>query len=127
MNPKAWSGCIALALASALRAFGGSPLSPADELKTFQLADTNLIIELVASEPDNRAPVAVVWDADGRMFVAEMTDYPNGPVNGRIRLLEDRDGEGRYEHSKIFATNIAFPNGVMPWKNGVLVTAAPDI
>lgn len=74
-----------------------------------------------------RAPVAVAWDADGRMFVAEMTDYPSGPVSGRIRLLEDRDGDGRYEHSIIFATNLAFPNGVMPWKNGVLVTAAPDI
>ena len=104
-----------------------SPLSPEEERATFQLADTNLIVELVAAEPDVRAPVAVAWDADGRMFVAEMTDYPSGPVNGRIRLLEDRDGDGRYERSTIFATNLAFPNGVMPWKNGVLVTAAPDI
>jgi putative membrane-bound dehydrogenase-like protein len=104
-----------------------SPLSPADEIKSFQLADSNLVVELVAAEPDVRAPVAIAWDADGRMFVAEMTDYPSGPVNGRIRVLEDRDGDGRYERSTIFATNLAFPNGVMAWKNGVLVTAAPDI
>jgi putative membrane-bound dehydrogenase-like protein len=96
-------------------------------LKSFQLADSNLIVELVAAEPDVRAPVAIAWDADGRMFVAEMTDYPSGPVNGRIRLLEDRDGDGRYERAIVFATNLAFPNGVMAWKNGVLVTAAPDI
>jgi hypothetical protein len=82
-------------------------------------------VELIAAEPDARRGHA--WDADGRMFVAEMTDYPSGPVNGRIRLLEDRNGDGRYEHATIFATNLAFPNGVMPWKNGVLVTAAPDI
>ena len=117
----------ALTLAFLSPARAASPLSLADELRSFQLADTNLVVELVAAEPGVRAPVAIAWDADGRMFVAEMTDYPSGPVNGRIRLLEDRDGDGRFEHATIFATNLAFPNGVMPWKNGVLVTAAPDI
>jgi putative membrane-bound dehydrogenase-like protein len=115
------------AILAALSCAASSPLSPVDELKTFQLADPNLTVELVAAEPDVRAPVAIAWDADGRMFVAEMTDYPSGPVNGRIRLLEDRNGDGRYEHAIIFATNLAFPNGVMAWKNGVLITAAPDI
>ncbi|HMJ89999.1 MAG TPA: PVC-type heme-binding CxxCH protein, partial [Candidatus Acidoferrum sp.] len=117
----------AIVVALSLSARAAVPLSPGDELKTFQLADTNLVVELATSEPDVRAPVAITWDADGRMFVVEMTDYPSGPVSGRIRLLEDRDGDGRYERSQIFATNLAFPNGVMPWKNGVLVTAAPDI
>ena len=125
MNSSVRLACLLLVCAEA--AFAASPLSPADALKSFRLADPNLVIELVAAEPDVRAPVAVAWDADGRMFVAEMTDYPSGPVNGRIRRLEDRDGDGRYEHSIIFATNLAYPNGVMAWKNGVLVTAAPDI
>src|SRR5256886_2436704 len=104
-----------------------APLRPDKEAATFRFADPNLTAELVAAEPDVVAPVAIAWDADGRMFVAEMTDYPSGPVSGRIQLLEDRDGDGRYEHSTVFATNLAFPNGVMAWKNGVLVTAAPDI
>jgi putative membrane-bound dehydrogenase-like protein len=108
-------------------AFAASPLSPAQERTTFQLADSNLVVELAAAEPDVRAPVAIAWDADARLFVAEMTDYPSGPVSGRIRLLEDRDDDGRYERSMVFATNLAFPNGVLPWRNGVLVTAAPDI
>ncbi len=121
------AACLAFAAISWRGLAATSPLSPDQERATFQLADTNLAIELVAAEPDVRAPVAIAWDADGRMFVAEMTDYPSGPVNGRIRLLEDRDGDGRYERAAIFATNLAFPNGVMAWKNGVLVTAAPDI
>jgi len=104
-----------------------SPLSPQQERSTFHFADENLTAELVASEPDVVAPVAIAWDADGRLFVAEMTDYPSGPVSGRIRLLEDRDRDGRYERATIFADKIAFPNGVMPWNGGVLVTAAPDI
>jgi len=108
-------------------AMAASPLSPEAERATFHFADPTLTAELVAAEPDVRAPVALAWDADGRMFVAEMTDYPSGPVNGRIRLLEDRDGDGRCESSIVFATNIAFPNSVLPWKNGILVTAAPDL
>jgi putative membrane-bound dehydrogenase-like protein len=96
-------------------------------MDTFQFADENLTAELVASEPDIVAPVAMAWDADGRLFVAEMTDYPSGPVSGRIRMLEDRDGDGRYEHAVVFADTIAFPNGVLPWNGGILVTAAPDI
>jgi putative membrane-bound dehydrogenase-like protein len=121
------AACVALAAISWRGFAASSPLAPEQERATFQLADTNLTVELVAAEPDVRAPVAIAWDADGRMFVAEMTDYPSGPVNGRIRLLEDRDGDGRYERATIFASNLAFPNGVMAWKNGVLVTAAPDI
>ncbi|HKI71623.1 MAG TPA: PVC-type heme-binding CxxCH protein, partial [Verrucomicrobiae bacterium] len=96
-------------------------------MATFQFADPNLTADLVASEPDIVAPVALAWDADGRLFVAEMTDYPSGPVSGRIRMLEDRDGDGRYERATVFADKIAFPNGVMPWNGGLLVTAAPDI
>ncbi len=103
------------------------PRQPPQELVTFHFADVNLTAELVAAEPDIVAPVALAWDADGRLFVAEMTDYPSGPVSGRIRMLEDRDGDGRYEHAVVFADQIAFPNGVMPWNGGVLVTAAPDI
>src|SRR6266516_7712426 len=104
-----------------------SPLAPHEELTTFHFADSNLIADLVVSEPDVFAPVAVAWDADGRLFVAEMTEYHSGPVSGRIRMLEDRDGDGRYERATIFADKIAFPNGVMAWNSGVLVTAAPDI
>jgi putative membrane-bound dehydrogenase-like protein len=61
-----------------------------------------------------------------------MRDYPNGPAKGqppegRIRVLEDRDGDGRYEHSTVFADRLLFANGLMPWKGGVIVTAAPHI
>ena len=87
-------------------------LSPEAERATFQLADENLTVELVASEPDVISPVAVSWDADGRMFVAEMIDYPLGPTAGRIRLLEDRDGDGRTKPPSVRQW-FAFPNSVL--------------
>ncbi|MEX0978179.1 MAG: PVC-type heme-binding CxxCH protein, partial [Pirellulales bacterium] len=104
-----------------------TPLSPEEELATFQLADDRLTVELVAREPELDSPVAVCWDADARMYVAEMIDYPTGPTAGRIRLLEDRDQDGRYEHATVFAAGLNFPNGVLASGGGLLVTAAPDI
>ncbi|HTU26404.1 MAG TPA: PVC-type heme-binding CxxCH protein, partial [Pirellulales bacterium] len=104
-----------------------SPLSPADEQKTFHLADDALSIELVAAEPEVISPVALAWDEAGRMFVAEMEDYPVGPNKGRIRLLEDRDGDGRYDRSTVFAADVPFPTSVLPSRGGLLVTSAPDI
>jgi putative membrane-bound dehydrogenase-like protein len=103
------------------------PRTPADSMKAFVLADPDLTIELVASEPDVTSPVAIAWDEDGRLYVAEMNDYPVAPASGRIRQLEDRDCDGRYERATIFADGLPFPSGVMPCFGGVLVTAAPNI
>jgi putative membrane-bound dehydrogenase-like protein len=96
-------------------------------MAAFVLADPGLTIDLVAAEPEVTSPVAIAWDEDGRLYVAEMIDYPTAPAAGRIRRLEDRDGDGRYERATIFADGLPFPNGVMPCHGGVLVTAAPAI
>ena len=71
------------------------PRSPQESMKAFVLADSALEIELVASEPEVTSPVAIAWDEDGRLYVAEMIDYPAAQPSGRIRRLEDRDGDGR--------------------------------
>src|SRR5262245_60821715 len=67
------------------------PLSPREELATFKVAK-GFRVELVASEPDVIDPVAMAFDEDGRLFVAEMRGYPNAGVatgtitSGRIKL-----------------------------------------
>ena len=105
-----------------------SPLSPAEALRQFVL-HPQLALELVAAEPDVVDPVAIRFDEDGRMWVVEMRDYPNGPAPGKppasqIRLLEDRDGDGRYETSRVFADKLLFATGIQPWRGGVIVTLA---
>jgi len=85
-------------------------------------------IERVASEPDVQSPVAMDFDERGRLFVVEMPGYPlDTSPSGRVRLLEDRDGDGRFEHSSVFADGLVLPTGVMRWRRGVIVTAAPDV
>lgn len=108
-----------------------SPLAPAEALKQFQL-DPGLTIELVASEPEVIDPVAIRFDEDGRLWVVEMRDYPHGPPEGQpplstIRVLEDRDGDGRYETSRLFAEQLLFPTGLQPWQGGLIVTLAEQV
>src|SRR6266446_2422745 len=92
----------------ALCAVAAGPLSPREELATFRIPD-GFKVELVACEPDVIDPVAMAFDERGRMFVAEMRGYPNAGIgqgnisSRRIKLLEDRDGDGVYEHSTTFA------------------------
>ena len=107
------------------------PKSPQESLRSMELLP-GYRIELMAAEPLVADPVAFEWDAGGRLWVAEMADYPlgldgRGQRGGRVRWLEDRDGDGVYDHSAVFLDGLAFPNGVMPWRDGVLISATPDI
>jgi putative membrane-bound dehydrogenase-like protein len=113
------------------------PLSPEKALASFTLRP-GMKIELVVSEPLIVDPVAFDWGPDGRLWVVEMRDYPNGidwhkegdPVGkpgGRVKVLTDTDGDGKYDDAKVFMDEVPFPTGVKVWRKGILVTAAPDI
>src|SRR5215471_1026709 len=108
------------------------PLSPKEELATFRVPK-GFRVELVAAEPEVVDPVAMAFDEDGRIFVAEMRGYPNEGVatghitSGRVKLLEDRDSDGYYETSSLFADDLRFPTAVMPWRGALLVANAPEI
>jgi putative membrane-bound dehydrogenase-like protein len=89
-------------------------------------------IELFASEPQVIDPVELVFDENGRAYVAEMRDYPEDPPPGkparsRIRILEDHDGDGIIDRSTVFADEVLEVSGLLPWKGGLIVTSAPDI
>jgi putative membrane-bound dehydrogenase-like protein len=108
-----------------------SPLTPDESLQHFKLL-SGLRMELVASEPEVIDPVAVRFDEFGRMWVVEMRDYPHGPAEGEeprsmIKMLEDRDGDGRFEHVQVFADKLLFVTGVQPWRGGVIVTMAGEV
>ena len=111
----------------------GKPLSPEDGLKSIRVKE-GFEVELVAAEPMVMDPVAIAWGPDGKLWVVEMADYPVGadgnpaPPNGsRVRYLEDSDDDGKYDKSMLFMEGVSFPNGILPWRKGVLVTAAPEI
>lgn len=95
--------------------------------------EPGLRIELVAAEPLVVDPVAFAFDEDQILYVVENRGYPDPAEGGtptrlgRIARLEDRDGDGRFDHRTEFVTGLTYPNGILPWNGGVFVTCAPDI
>ncbi|MSU48724.1 MAG: c-type cytochrome [Opitutus sp.] len=126
------------ALASASGATRAPYLTAEQSMKTMQL-EPGLRIELVAAEPLVMDPVAFVFEDQRRLYVVENRGYP-GPVKGdqmaadvvpkaegRVALLEDTDGDGRFDKRTEFATGLTYPNGIALWRGGIFVTCAPDI
>src|SRR4051812_11556274 len=124
------SGTFPIIAAGALLAMctASAQLSPIDALAAFQHAP-DVRVELVAAEPLVMSPCAMAFDEQGRLFVAENRGYPRtaNPPQGNIVLLEDTDDDGRMDKRTVFADGLTFPNGVMPWRGGVIVTCAPDV
>ena len=108
-----------------------APLSPQQAIQKIHVPN-GFAVECVAHEPQTMDPIAIDWDLAGRMWVVEMADYPlgldgKGKAGGRVRVLEDVDGDGTYEKSTLFAEGLNFPTGLLIWRDGVIVTAAPEI
>jgi len=107
---------------------GIRPLSPSEAVSSLR-TKPGFHAELVASEPMIESPVAISFGPDNRLWVAEMSDYPQGGAEsgGRIRCLYDDNNDGRYDRSEVFLSGLAYPTGVTVWRKGILVCAAPDI
>ncbi|MEA3207043.1 MAG: hypothetical protein QOE70_100 [Chthoniobacter sp.] len=107
-----------------------SAVEPAQALETFKVKH-GFHLELVAAEPLVVDPIAVCFDEDSRMFALEMRDYPEQrevqPHLGRVRLLEDTDGDGRCDQAAVFAEDLAWPTALIWANGGLFVCAAPDI
>lgn len=105
------------------------PIPAREAVELFRLSP-GVRIELTAAEPEVFDPVAMCFDEAGRLYVVENRGYPtqdeSEPI-GSVALLEDTDGDGYFETRSVFADKLTFPNGVMPWKGGIIVTCAPDV
>jgi putative membrane-bound dehydrogenase-like protein len=104
------------------------PTEPTNALATFRIKP-GFRIELAAAEPLVIDPIALSFDEDGRLYVVEMRDYSERRPErlGRLRLLEDTNGDGRFDKSTVFARDLAWPTAVICWDGGVFVGATPDI
>jgi putative membrane-bound dehydrogenase-like protein len=105
-------------------------VEPANAIATWKVK-SGFKLELAAHEPLVRDPIAISFDENGRMFVCEMIDYSEErdakPHLGRISLLEDKDGDGVYETSTVFADDLPWPTGLIWANGGLFVGATPDI
>jgi putative membrane-bound dehydrogenase-like protein len=102
--------------------------SPQDALKAMQLPG-GFKAELIAAEPDVVQPIAFTFDERGRIWVVEGNSYPKprevGAGQDRIKILEDKNGDGVYETKKIFCEGLNLVSGIELGFGGVWVGAAP--
>lgn len=106
------------------------PQEPSRGAATRVRVPEGFVVEQVAAPPLVGHPMMACFDDRGRLFVAEaagqnlkadalLKDPPNF-----IRMLEDTDGDGRFDKSAIFADRLTMPMGVL-WYRGALYTASP--
>jgi len=91
------------------------------------------VVERVAGPPLVERPMMAGFDERGRLFVCDSSGFNNLEGTSQvlvdnpphmIRILEDRDADGRFDDSKVFADKMTFPMGAL-WHEGALYTASP--
>lgn len=134
------AGSVLLGLAMTMAASGAEPeVNPGDlpripptppekAVETFSLRP-GFRAELMAAEPLVVSPVAMAFDEDSRLYVVEMIDYSERREEklSRVKLLEDVDGDGRYEKATVFADGLSWATAVTCWDGGVFVLASQEL
>jgi putative heme-binding domain-containing protein len=102
-------------------------LSPEESLARIEVLD-GYRLELVAHEPMVEEPVAIAWDGNGRMYVAEMRTYMQEidgidqmrPVS-RVMRLEDSDDDGRMDRHTVFVDRLILPRMILPLRDELII------
>ena len=104
------------------------PMSPEEALSSFTVAP-GFQLELVAAEPLVVDPIAMAFDERGRLFIVEMRGYSENADEhlGRIRLLVDQDGDGRFDTSHVYAKGLSWPTAIACYDGGILLGMSPEI
>ncbi|MES2477343.1 MAG: PVC-type heme-binding CxxCH protein [Verrucomicrobiota bacterium] len=131
----------------------GGPLEPKKALGSL-VTHPDFTAELVAAEPLISKPLNLDWDAQGRLWVIESIEYPEGkqgggpesmyalwqretqlpkpnaahrPAGDRVSWLEDSDGDGVMDKKHLFADDLDLATSFCFYQDGVIVAQPPEI
>lgn len=106
---------------------------PEISLEAYQIEE-GFELEVIASEPFLEAPVAIDFDDQGRIWTVEMRGYmqtltgeSESMPNGVISILEDLDGDGVVDHSKVFLDSLVLPRAIAHVYGGLLYAEPPNL
>ncbi|NNF42872.1 MAG: c-type cytochrome [Phycisphaerales bacterium] len=113
---------------------GSLDILPPDEFKKqFTLPD-GYVVECFASEqtiPELRNPLAMTFDATGRLWVLCAGTYPHllpgAQPECTLLVLEDTDGDGRADRRTVWAEDLYVPTGFAVDTDAVYIGQAPDL
>jgi len=124
------AGCLMTAPVATDSAEPGTPM-PANEAADRMTAPEGFRVTLFAGEPDVVQPMAMTTDERGRLWVVECFSYPSWQKSGeghdRVVVLEDRDGDGRFDSRKVFWDKGRNLSGIALGFGGVYLCSAPEL
>jgi putative membrane-bound dehydrogenase-like protein len=106
------------------------PVAPAESMQ-HMVVPPGFEVKLFAAEPLIGKPITMAWDHRGRLWIAETIDYPNdkqpeGRGHDRIRIVEDSDGDGMADRTKVFAEGLSIPTSLAFARGGIVIHQAPE-
>ena len=99
---------------------------------TFTIPD-GYELKRVASPPLVQRPIHMCFDVNGVLYVTDSSgNTDKAPVQlkdpqHRVLRLVDRDGDGVFDESTVFAEKLPFPEGILVHDGAVFVGAPPHI
>ncbi len=109
-----------------------SPISPQEALAAIKLPP-GFRATLFAAEPDVQNPIAMTFDARGRLWVAENYTYAERTqrfdlrLRDRIVIFDDTDGDGQADKRKIFTDGVQMLTSVAVGHGGVWAMCPPQL
>jgi mono/diheme cytochrome c family protein len=108
-------------------------LSPEESIEKMKIEE-GFAVQLVAAEPLISTPVALTFDARGRIWAVELNGYMHDTLgsgenlpNGKIVILDDQDKDGVMDSRKVFLDSLVMPRAVCLIGNGILVAEPPRL
>lgn len=110
----------------------GGPMPAEEAARTMELPP-GFTCQVFAAEPDVQQPIAMAWDARGRLWVAECYTYSENParwnlsLRDRIVIFEDRDNDGRFDKRTVFYDKLQRLTSIEIGYGGVYALCAPNM
>lgn len=133
-NPLVVAGVLTISLTTS--AFAQRNLTdipdpdPEIERKSFIVAD-GWEVNLYAADPQIAKPIQMNFDPQGRLWIASSEIYPHikpgEKANDRILVVEDKDGDGTADSTRVFADGLLIPTGVLPGDGGVYAANSTEL
>ena len=107
-------------------------LPPDEAARGFRVPD-GFHVTVFAAEPDVQNPIAMAWDARGRLWIAENYTYADRTkkfdlsLRDRVLILEDVDGDGRFDKRTVFTEDVQMLTGITIGYDGVWLMTPPQL
>ncbi len=110
----------------------GAPMPAAEAAAKFKVPP-GFKVSVFAAEPDVQNPIAMTWDARGRLWVVENYTYAERAkkfdlhLRDRVLIFEDTNGDGHFSSRKVFTEDVQMATSIEVGRGGVWLMCPPQV